>query len=64
MQEEGGERKTNPPIRVLLADDHTLFRRGLTELLSSYGSLEIKRVLANPKTDVVAMCFLGTATLW
>ncbi len=31
----------NRPIRVLLADDHTLFRQGLTELLASYGGLEI-----------------------
>src|SRR5918999_6214974 len=28
-------------IRVLLADDHTLFRQGLAGLLASYGSLEI-----------------------
>ncbi len=27
--------------RVLLADDHTLFRRGIAELLSSYGGLQI-----------------------
>jgi two-component system, NarL family, nitrate/nitrite response regulator NarL len=36
------ELKTNrPPIRVLLADDHTLFRRGISGLLASYGGLEI-----------------------
>jgi DNA-binding NarL/FixJ family response regulator len=40
--QDGEEHKTNqPPIRVLLADDHTLFRRGLAELLASYGGLEI-----------------------
>ena len=35
------ELKTNQPIRVLLADDHTLFRQGLAVLLASHGSLEI-----------------------
>jgi DNA-binding NarL/FixJ family response regulator len=33
--------RSNRPIRVLLADDHTLFRRGLAGLLASYGGLEI-----------------------
>jgi DNA-binding NarL/FixJ family response regulator len=31
----------NRLIRVLLADDHTLFRRGLASLLTSYGGLQI-----------------------
>src|SRR5215212_2250401 len=35
------ERDPNSPIRVLLADDHTLFRRGLAGLLTSYGGLEV-----------------------
>jgi DNA-binding NarL/FixJ family response regulator len=39
MQEGNGER--NRAIRVLLADDHTLFRQGLARLLASYGGLEI-----------------------
>ncbi len=39
MQEGNGE--TNRAIRVLLADDHTLFRQGLAGLLASYGGLEI-----------------------
>jgi DNA-binding NarL/FixJ family response regulator len=39
MQEGNGG--TNRPIRVLLADDHTLFRQGLAGLLASYGDLEI-----------------------
>ncbi|MDP8973797.1 MAG: hypothetical protein M3N45_11665 [Actinomycetota bacterium] len=38
-QEE--EPKTNRPIRVLLADDHTLFRQGIAGLLASYGGLEV-----------------------
>jgi DNA-binding NarL/FixJ family response regulator len=29
------------PTRVLLADDHTMFREGLAELLTSYGGLEM-----------------------
>ena len=33
--------KSNRPIRVLLVDDHALFRRGLAALLSSHGGLEI-----------------------
>jgi DNA-binding NarL/FixJ family response regulator len=34
-------RTTNEPIRVLLADDHTLFLQGLAGVLASYGSMEI-----------------------
>jgi DNA-binding NarL/FixJ family response regulator len=61
MQERGGKGS----IRVLLADDHTLFRRGLAELLSSYGGLEIIAEVPNDqealglaqqeKPDVVLM---------
>ena len=29
------------PIKVLLADDHTMFREGLAGLLASYGSMEV-----------------------
>jgi DNA-binding NarL/FixJ family response regulator len=29
------------PIKVLLADDHTMFREGLAGILASYGSMEI-----------------------
>ena len=32
---------TNNPIKVLLADDHTLFRQGLAGLLTSYGGIEV-----------------------
>ena len=38
---------TNGPIRVLLADDHTLFRRGLSGVLASYGSMEIVAEVPN-----------------
>jgi DNA-binding NarL/FixJ family response regulator len=32
---------TNGPIRVLLADDHTMFRQGLAGILASYGDMEV-----------------------
>jgi DNA-binding NarL/FixJ family response regulator len=36
------------PIRVLLADDHTMFRQGLAGILASYGGIE---VVAQTKND-------------
>ena len=55
----------NPPIKVLLADDHTLFRKGLANLLASYGGLEVVGETTNDhkaieltqqmKPDVVVM---------
>ena len=63
--QEGGNGKTNRPIRVLLADDHTLFRQGLAGLLASYGNLKIiaqvpndqeaLRLAQEEKPDVVIM---------
>jgi DNA-binding NarL/FixJ family response regulator len=32
---------TNRPIRVLLADDHTMFRQGLAGILASYRGMEV-----------------------
>ncbi len=29
------------PIRVLLADDHTMFREGLASVLTDYGCMEV-----------------------
>src|ERR687889_1668810 len=59
------EPKTNGPVRVLLADDHTLFRQGLAGLLDAYGGLEIiaqvpndqeaLRLAQQEKPDVVLM---------
>jgi len=53
------------PIRVLLADDHTMFRQGLAGVLASYGSMEIVAEVPNDaealevardlKPDVVIM---------
>ena len=63
MGEGNGE--ANQPIRVLLADDHTLFRQGLAGLLDAYGGLEIiaqvpndeeaLRLAQREKPDVVIM---------
>jgi DNA-binding NarL/FixJ family response regulator len=62
---EGGNGETNRPIRVLLADDHTMFRQGLAGLLTSYGGLEViaevpndqeaLRLTQQEKPDVVIM---------
>jgi DNA-binding NarL/FixJ family response regulator len=43
---------TSGPIRVLLVDDHTMFRQGLAGILASYGGLE---VLADVANDVQAL---------
>src|SRR3954468_2417289 len=55
----------SPPIKVLLADDHTLFRKGLAKVLASYGGLEVVGETTNDqkaieltqqkKPDVVVM---------
>ena len=37
---EGG-RNTDGPLRVLLADDHTMFRQGLARLLDSHDGIEV-----------------------
>ena len=39
MQDE--ERNVQSTIRVLLADDHTLFRQGIAALLDGYASMEV-----------------------
>ena len=38
---------TNAPIRVLLADDHTMFRQGLAGVLASYGGMEVVAEVPN-----------------
>jgi len=35
------------PIRVLLVDDHTMFREGLASILASYGGLEVVAEVPN-----------------
>ena len=50
----GEDRNTNAngPIRVLLADDHTMFRQGLAGILASYGGME---VVAEAPNDAEAL---------
>ncbi len=38
---------TNAPIRVLLADDHTMFREGLAGILAAYGGMEVVAEVPN-----------------
>src|SRR5918994_7763839 len=38
---EMNDRTTNGHVKVLLADNHTLFRQGLAGLLTSYGGMEV-----------------------
>lgn len=38
---------TDKPIRVLLADDHTLFRKGLAELLEQRGGVTVAGIAAD-----------------
>jgi DNA-binding NarL/FixJ family response regulator len=45
-------RTTNEPIKVLLADDHTMFRQGLAGILASYGGMD---VLAEVPNDADAL---------
>src|SRR3954447_700790 len=47
---------TNGPIRVLLADDQTLFREGLAGILASYGGME---VIAEVPNDAEALRLVG-----
>jgi DNA-binding NarL/FixJ family response regulator len=35
------------PIKVLLADDHTMFRQGLANILTSYGGTEVVAEVPN-----------------
>ena len=43
----GENQHTGGPIRVLLADDHTMFREGLARVLSSYGGMEVLAEVPN-----------------
>jgi DNA-binding NarL/FixJ family response regulator len=59
------DRSIGPPVRVLLADDHTMFRESLAKVLAAYGGIEVvaettsgKSTLAlarEEKPDVVVM---------
>ncbi len=39
--------QTSGPIRVLLADDHAMFRQGLAGVLASYGGMEVVAEVPN-----------------
>jgi DNA-binding NarL/FixJ family response regulator len=41
------EENHDAPIRVLLADDHTMFRLGLAGVLASYGAMEVVAEVPN-----------------
>jgi DNA-binding NarL/FixJ family response regulator len=41
------DRNADGPIRVLLADDHTMFRQGLAGILASYGDMEVVAEVPN-----------------
>jgi DNA-binding NarL/FixJ family response regulator len=43
----GENRNANKPIRVLLADDHTMFREGLAGILASYAGMEVLAEVSN-----------------
>ena len=44
MQDGGSAER---PVRVLLADDHTMFRQGLARVLASYGGMEVVAEVPN-----------------
>jgi DNA-binding NarL/FixJ family response regulator len=60
-----GSQSEDAPIKVLLADDHTMFREGLAGILSRYGGMEVIAEVPNDdealslaqetKPDVVIM---------
>jgi DNA-binding NarL/FixJ family response regulator len=43
----GRDTSVNTAIRVLLADDHTMFREGLASILASYGGMEVVAEVPN-----------------
>jgi DNA-binding NarL/FixJ family response regulator len=43
----GEDRGTDAPIRVLLADDHTMLREGLAGILAAYGGMEVVAEVPN-----------------
>jgi DNA-binding NarL/FixJ family response regulator len=51
-EDQNTDVSTSGPIRVLLADDHTMFRQGLTGILASYRDVE---VVADVPNDAEAL---------
>ncbi len=50
----GENAEANRPIRVLLADDHTMFRQGLAGILAAYGGMEVVAEVPNDE-DALAL---------
>jgi DNA-binding NarL/FixJ family response regulator len=50
----GEDAQANGPIRVLLADDHTMFRQGLAGILAAYGGMEVVAEVPNDE-DALAL---------
>ena len=50
----GEDAQANAPIRVLLADDHTMFRQGLAGILAAYGGMEVVAEVPNDE-DALAL---------
>jgi DNA-binding NarL/FixJ family response regulator len=46
------DRDTKSPVRVLLADDHTMFREGLANVLATYGGIEVVAETTNDEGAV------------
>src|SRR3989304_6313561 len=44
------------PIRVVLIDDHTLFRKGLAELLEHSGTVKVVGITGNPEEARELLC--------
>jgi DNA-binding NarL/FixJ family response regulator len=50
----GEDSQANGPIRVLLADDHTMFRQGIAGILADYGAMEVVAEVPNDQ-DALAL---------
>jgi DNA-binding NarL/FixJ family response regulator len=48
----GKASNTGEPIRVLLADDHTMFRESIAGVLASYGGMEVVGQTGNDERAV------------
>jgi DNA-binding NarL/FixJ family response regulator len=47
VERDPDNKEARAPIRVLLADDHTMFRQGLAAILASYGGMEVVAEVPN-----------------
>jgi DNA-binding NarL/FixJ family response regulator len=58
-----GEQSTNDVLRVLLVDDHALFRRGLRDVLEEVGVFQVVAEAADGEVGVCIARRLGKANL-